>query len=301
MTRARSAITPRIYAHRTRSEWGRAVISEARTDRATYAFENGGARTFMSDSGVMIEVELPPAEREALARTLLRAARAPSTGKRARPSATTFDGQLASFHTWYPDGFDDPDFLLEDRGTRGPDDRETDAGIALAAELFAAPALAKKVARGQYTEIVEDAQRVTAAMRALALPKPDVSALAKMPVGAHEPFARALERLLHGSGTYEARFDALVPTLPSPVWTIATLLPASLRPGEHVFVKPALGQRQASALGLAPPPAGPPSGAAYARHLAVASAVRARLLSAGQHPRDLLDIYAFTWRTLARA
>ncbi|MDQ3036726.1 MAG: hypothetical protein M3Y87_30315, partial [Myxococcota bacterium] len=51
---------------------------------------------------------------------------------------------------------------------------------------------------------------------------------------------------------------------------------------------------------LTEPPIGAPSGTAYAKHLAVAHALRERLLAAGHTPRDLFDVYTYEWRTLSK-
>jgi hypothetical protein len=64
--------TPRVFAHTLRAEWGRAVISEQLPDRCTFVFENVGVRTFMNASPVIIEVDVPQDERDALAAALIR-------------------------------------------------------------------------------------------------------------------------------------------------------------------------------------------------------------------------------------
>ena len=64
--------TPRVFAHSLRSEWGRAVISEQLPDRCTFVFEHVGVRTFMNASPVIVEIEVPQSERDALAAALIR-------------------------------------------------------------------------------------------------------------------------------------------------------------------------------------------------------------------------------------
>jgi hypothetical protein len=68
-----SRVAPLVYTHSSRPEWGRAVVAEEHTDRTTYVFENAGERTFLNEPSRLTPLELPPDEREALAKTLLRA------------------------------------------------------------------------------------------------------------------------------------------------------------------------------------------------------------------------------------
>ena len=77
MKTARSAAVavapvPSVYEHSTQPQWGRAVVATSLTDRATYVFENAGERTFMNGYTSIVEVQLAPEEREALAKRLLR-------------------------------------------------------------------------------------------------------------------------------------------------------------------------------------------------------------------------------------
>ena len=70
---------------------------------------------------------------------------------------------------------------------------------------------------------------------------------------------------------------------------------------EHVFVKASFSERQARILRLDEPPRGIPTGAGYAEHLEVARALRERLIAMGYRPRDLFDVYSFSWKTLSDA
>jgi hypothetical protein len=81
-----SRLTPSVYTHSSRPEWGRAVVAEELADRTTYVFENAGERTFMNEPSRLETVELPADEREALAKTLLRT-RAPARAKKKRAPA----------------------------------------------------------------------------------------------------------------------------------------------------------------------------------------------------------------------
>jgi hypothetical protein len=64
--------SPRVFAHTLRTEWGHAVISEQLVDRCTFVFEHVGVRTFMNASPVIVEVDVPQDERDALQAALIR-------------------------------------------------------------------------------------------------------------------------------------------------------------------------------------------------------------------------------------
>lgn len=297
---------PRVYTHASNADWGRAVVTAVAVDRTTYLFEHAGKRTFLNANNSIRELPLPPEERSALAKRLL-GRRSPVTKKptskrkTAAPPSLTLDRQLEAFGAAFPRGFEDSAFVVEERGLGQPAERARDAGIAFARETLSAKALDAAIERGAYAEVFADALRVLTAMQSLALPKHHRPAFERLAPPAQERFARALRDLLHGDGPYAARFDAFVAAAGTPPWTIATLFSAAVHPEAHVFVKPTLSQRQAKALGRAEPPLDGPTGAGYAQHLAVAVALRDKLVGAGMCPRDLFDVYSFGWRTLRRS
>lgn len=298
---------PLVYTHSSRAEWGRAVISEVLVDRKTYVFEHVGQRTFLNGSPVIVEMDLAPEERSALAATLIRVTgavpapkkkKAKSLVKAAAPAAITFDRQLALFATAFPLGFVDPGLA---RAASSAKPKSEDAATRFAREVLAAAPIEAALRKGGASDVLANAMQVLNNARALSLPKADVTAFEHLPTDSHEAVARALADLLHGDGDYTARFDAFVHAAKDVPWTIATVFPALVHPERHFFVKPTMNQRQARAIAAAEPPLGMPTGAGYAKHLAVALATRDRLSAAGLAPRHLLDVYTFGWRTLTRA
>lgn len=294
---------PTVYAHVSQTQWGLGVAASVRSDRTTYVFEHAGERTFLHGTTALQEVSLPSEERQALARALLSRRtpvkkRAPTARRKqpADPSATLFERQLEIFATTFPKGFADARFVNEERSVT-----KRDAAIAFAREVLAKPALDEAIATGAFGDVLDRARRVVQAMHSLMLPKADQRGFERIGEVAQERFARTLRDLLHGESEYASRFDAFVGSAGSQPWTLATLFSATVHPEHHLFVKPTLNVRQASALDLHPPPLGAPTGDAYAKHLAIGNAVRSRLIDAGLAPRDLLDVYSFAWRTLTRS
>ncbi len=301
--------TPTVYSHASRLEWGHGVVAEYLADRTRYVFENAGERTFMNNLSHLQEVDMPPEEREQLAKRLLRHAppqrslslkRAKTAG--AKPAAgITFEGQDERFRSRFADGFGGEKYTHEHRSAvDGHDGTQLDTLIATARQLLAVERLDAAIARKSYEDVYSDAHKVLTAALRLAFPKADEPTFTRMPEARHEPFARALRDLLYGTEAYGVRFNAFVKSLGGKgvPWTIATLFSAAVHPEEHVLVKPLQSQRQARALG-SEAPAGSPSGASYLKHLAVARALRDRLVAAGHAPRDLFDVYVYQWRTLS--
>ncbi len=293
-----SGVTPRVFAHSSRPEWGRAVIAEEQPDRTIYVFESGGERTLLNSLSRLEEVELPPEERETLAKTLLRG-RGPAKTRsgtrtiRKKAPELTFDQQEAIFARHFPGGFEDEKFVQSVRG------EGVDALIALAGELFAAPRLDEALERGAFAEVHADGKKLIAAGQQAGLVE-DAAVFDEMPAEGYEKIARALRDLLHGKKAYTSRFNAFVKSIaPKGVpWTVATVFAAAVHPDAHVLVTPATSRRQARAVEATLPSNGAPTGAGYKKHLAVAEALRERLKAAGKAPRDMFDVYAYSMRTL---
>lgn len=298
-----SPAKPSVYAHDARPDWGRAVVAEELSDRTKYVFEHGGERTLMNEPRRVHEVSVPPDEREALATKLLRhhpqRAQKRVPRKKAAPvaEAMSFELQEEAFRARFPGGFASDKYLAEQRGADGAG---VDALIATAQRLLSHDRLNAAIARKSYEDVYADALEVLAAAQKLAFPKGDKPAFTRMREDGHERFAIALRDLLYGTEPHAVRFNALVQSLGKAVpWTVATLFAAAVHPEEHIVVKALQSQRQARALGAGDPPVGSASGAGYAKHLAVARALRERLVAAGHTPRDLFDVYAYQWRTLS--
>jgi len=78
-----------------------------------------------------------------------------------------------------------------------------------------------------------------------------------------------------------------------PKWSMATALPALMKPDLHVAVKHSPFHREASWMAPSLNFARIPSAGVYRRVLRMCSALRTALIEAGLAPRDLLDISAF--------
>src|SRR5260221_1898009 len=109
--------------------------------------------------------------------------------------------------------------------------------------------------------------------------------------------------LLHGSESYERRFDRFIGAYETafrepPGWELASSLSALVTPVEHVLVAPGLFRKQLKALSRYSTFGARPNGAAYLRCLTMAKALANMLAARGEVPRDLLDVHDFMRETI---
>jgi hypothetical protein len=275
----------RFFRHLDKPEWGVGVLVDERDGKRTIDFQHGKRHVIAQSFWGQLAEEEPSKGDEVAALTAnesITKSLEPKKGRRPSRAAAapriTFDIQLARLAAGWPGG------LADARPTVG------DAGKKLAAAVAsgegAVPRVKEALAAGGLLHPVELIQVTN--------PAPENAAA----------YLTALRALLEGSGDYAARFDALVGALGAakPTWTMATVFASLVSPNEHVFVKPGLFQTQARILGM--PITGyntHPSGAVYAQFQTLAKTVGERLAAAGHRPRDLMDVYAFIWRTLSPA
>lgn len=116
-----------------------------------------------------------------------------------------------------------------------------------------------------------------------------------------EIFAKGLYAFLHGRGSPQKRFEAWVETLACLprkqtrvlTWPVATVFGFLAQPREHLFIKPNVMRRAASAMGLEFEYASRPNWATYQSALALAGELKRALRDLG--PRDMIDIQSFLW------
>lgn len=304
---------PTIYEHSAKKEWGRGTLIVEAENKRQILWEDESVRNIhMSHWDRLIELELSAEEKVELDAQLRkrktaaeaaakRAARKKAAAKPKKPPVS-FVQQLDMFAQMYPQGFQDPAYVKNERGsaTDGSRDLKEEA-IARAQELFARDRMKAILDRNAGAEIFTDALKIPEAVKNM-LHYVEAGKLTNLPEGDRAAFGQALFDLLHGDGELEARFDAFVATLkmdPRPTWTVATIFQAFYALDDHVFVKPTFWLKQALVVDKDVPYDPTPDGKAYAKFVDVARETKRRLEAAGLAPRDLMDVYTFTWRTLS--
>jgi hypothetical protein len=305
----------RLFQHPGRPEWGRGLLVAERDKLLVIHWEDGKEHLVAATHRDRLDpVQLPTGEEGVLAerirgmqaRSTAPAARAKKSSARSASKTAvpppTWAAQLAAFEAAFPGGFAGEPFTTAERGAA--DGEGTVAwAIARASDLLAP---------GRFGESAALFDAIVAFLRPpLDLVHPMEGAIPLKSMKdpeARAAFIAALRDLLHGDGPYQPRFDRYVAAIQvaqkdgkikRPGWPLSTLLPALARPGERLFVKPQLWQKQAAILGLKINYQSAPSGAVYDEFLAVSRALDARLREAGQKPRDLLDVAAFVATTLS--
>lgn len=284
-----------LFRHTVHPEWGAALLAWNTDDKYGFQFEDGKQRVFLSAYlHLLEEVDLPLHRATSIAARLRRklgiAEASPATTK--QRDALSFDQQLAIFAHLYPAGFADPTWIATHRRPAADKrqlKRHRDMSIETATRLATEPvAWTDAVALIKATDLVSSQQR---------------KALAAVHPSKHDELGAALSALLFGDEPYAIRFERFVGVLAAamraePSWQLATVIPALVRPDEHVCVRPTSFRAQAAWMAprLAYEPA--PGAELYERFRRMAMAVRDELVAAGHEVRDLLDVYDFMWATL---
>ncbi|WP_437762399.1 hypothetical protein WMF27_46540 [Sorangium sp. So ce281] len=321
-SRSTEPSAPIIVKHPGCPQWGLGYLVEERDEKRFYDFEDGLNHSIAKAFWSKLEpVQLGDDEASALEARIRGLRDRPSAAakkQRARvvaPPVTSFDEQVASFESQFEGGFGGPQFIAEERGAAGGVGAEGPASgakkkskafkqgaIETARALLAKGELEALLAAGNLNDFMERITKVHKAATGLLHPLGDLIPFNKMPAEHHRAYAEAVVDLLYGPGDYAARFDRLAGVLAAAkvvTWPLVTILGALVYPGEHVFVKPSFYEKQAAVLGFDLAYDRAPSAEGYARMQSLARELERRLRERGLAPRDLMDVYAFLWRTIS--
>ncbi|WP_437548315.1 hypothetical protein WME97_49365 [Sorangium sp. So ce367] len=321
-SRSTEPSAPIIVKHPGCPQWGLGYLVEERDEKRFYDFEDGLNHSIAKAFWSKLEpVQLGDDEASALEARIRGLRDRPSAAakkQRARvvaPPVTSFDEQVASFETQFEGGFGGPQFIAEERGAAGGEGAEGPASVGkkkskafkqgaieTARALLAKGELEALLAAGNLNDFMERITKVHKAATGLLHPLGDLIPFNKMPAEHHRAYAEAVVDLLYGAGDYAARFDRLAGVLAAAkvvTWPLVTILGALVYPGEHVFVKPSFYEKQAAVLGFNLAYDRAPSAEGYARMQSLARELERRLRERGLAPRDLMDVYAFLWRTIS--
>jgi hypothetical protein len=296
--------TSTIYHHADHPEWGRGIIlplSAARQDRLDLAFEMGGRRVIMKSFAAKLQaVDVTPLEAKTLLEKLavrrnsstpIKVSRAKGA-KKAPAAFVDFDAQRRLFRTLFPEGFQDPKYIRTERqGKKGG----RDAALASAASAFV-PAAFEGSGETAFSAAAELARS-----SGLVHPLDGSTTLGSIAPEKRPEFLAGLRSWLFGQGDEQKRFEGFLASIAQAAgagskrasWPLVTMFAALKDPAKHVSVKPTAFQRQAALLGLPLDYSPVPNYAGYEQFLAVARETESRLRTAGEQPRDLLDVTAF--------
>jgi len=302
-TEADNTEFPSLFAHTLRKEWGVGVLASEKDGKRRYLFENGEERTLANGfHQMMLRVETPsPDQQVAFARLqgiLAGRARDPDAAG-AKPTGWSLGNQLAKFRESYPAGVSDPDWIAEVRGgASGSQSRQSI--LKDAQEQLSAKAIDSLLSGQKFTELWE----LVVALVSRGNLVPSSQLKLKAPSG--EPLrvlAVAIRELLHGTPSYDKRFDRFLSAFEAavgaaPGWELATALSALVHPIEHVCIEPSMFKKQLKVSSIKRTIAARPSSTGYASFLSIARLVANKLAEQGEVPRDLWDVRDFIVFTL---
>lgn len=293
-----------LYRHVKRPRWGLAMLAwDDNHDKRGYQFEDGKLRIFKRGFYRLLEEVDPPADRAQ--RVLERLGRATERLEAVKNSKSNvlipIAEQIAYFKEQYPDGFagDSWTAKMRGRGAKKALKRHRDPVVKRARKLLAQKRLERLIEARQYDEVIEALVDVLGRTSLVTAGK--LEPLRRAFGRQREAIAVALQRLLHGDGPLDSRFDDFVRSTGEPSWELATAPMALVHPEEHVCVKPSVFNQQA--LWMAPrlERTPHPTAQAYHRYRRMALAVSDLLVAAGVEPLDLLDLHDFIYVTLRPA
>ena len=297
---------PPLLRHSTRADWGVGIFAGEKDGKHRYLFENGAERTLASGfAEMMLRVEMPTDDQRAAYARLRGILAARSPGEGVRPGGLDFAEQLRNFHAAFPGGFSDSRWVADVRGEGAPvrAPRHRAPLLEEARQLLARGSLDSLASARQFGEIWESVVKVLS--RSDLVPATQLKA---KPSGDEQKreLALAVRELLHGSATYEARFDRFCSAFTAafrtpPRWELATALSAVVHPTEHVCVESTTFRKQVKAALSRRPIAAQPNGSGYANFLAVVRLIANKLSEHGELPRDLFDVRDFIVFTLKPA
>jgi hypothetical protein len=290
---------PNLFSHKKRADWGVGVMSGERDGKRSYLFEDGEERV-LGAGGIelMRKVEQPSRDQQATCARLLGllAKREGRADAAEAAGASAVIKQLEKLHKKFHGGFFSKEWRTD----------ETTMFVRQA-RLKLVPLVQEQLSAEQLGELVKLRRGAEAWRRVIDLLEGTGFATGSLRAAANDEqhllLAESTYNLLHGTESYERRFDKFVSAYESvfrdgPSWQTATALPALMSPVDQVFVEPTSFRKQLKALARTSAFGSRPSGASYARCLAMARALANMLASRGEVPRDLLDVHDFIRSTI---
>ena len=311
-------MTATVFKSESQPDWGMGLVVEDGADHWVIFFEHGGRKKFIKSKSKGLVAVTPDAKTLASLETKshgrhaqFRAGIKPKPKKVGLPkkAVARFESlaqQILFFEKLFPGGFQGEAFVNQERGvagaTAGKGGNKTDAMAAAKDELSAA-----RFGSATPEELFESAAKV---LKGTNIVFPIEGAI---PFVGLDPKARAaavtgLKQLLHGEGDYGLRVERFAGSVGLKdkkgqakivSWPFATVFGALFNPTTFSCIKPTPFASQAATLGLAVEVKQPVTARGYQQFHEIVTLTQAKLLEAGQKPRDLMDVSAFIWRTHA--
>ncbi len=288
--------------HATKTEWGIGeVLANETGGNVRIFFEDVGPKTFELPLAQFIRLSGAEGQSDYLSGLIkhhhAELAKPGSTGGRKRPGFLPFAKAVQNFLTYFPLGFEDPEYT---DGAGNERKYKVDAHL-LMTDLLGKSTFRGLLEQGNFKEIHDRAKRV---INKTNLISPYEKIWFSNGV-ATEPnqklFAEALYDLLYGQDEPRPRFERFAEMLSSigaAKWPIATYFPYIAFPESQMFLKPVVTQDAANVLNQELNYRPELNWLTYSQVLSLGERIRKELLKDGREilkPRDMIDVQSFIW------
>ena len=286
--------------HATRTDWGLGEVVEGEQDgMVTVFFEDVGLKKFNLSVAQFLRVEGDEAISEYLTALVMHYKQAVHSGLAIKPGGTTFQKAVENFRSYFPLGFQDPEYLSGPKSEREYKLRAHELLI----ETLSPNALSQLLADRKYKEVCERAKAVINKTNLIHQYEKIWLANGLATDSAQESFAVSLGTLLYGEQSLQDRFEqfsSMLYEINAAKWPIATYFLFLADPRAQIFVKPAVTKSAAEVLGIDINYKPELNWLTYSQVLRLGEAIRSKLSKEGQDdlvPRDMIDVQSFIWVT----
>lgn len=307
-------LTPTLFRHARRPEWGLAILESETTMHRRFQFQDGQLRTFRRGFYELLEPVDRPLDESLRITEKLEAARDMSIAREeiletSETPVVKLVDQVEHFKATFPEGFADPGYEKLARGEGAPRrlKRQRDPLIEAAREMLSADSLRMWLAHpDDLTPMREALMKVLKATDLVQRSELDI-----IDALSHKALAEIAEVLLamwaddaEPSPDFDlaAQFDALVAALTigdaEPRWCLPTTLLAALFPESFPPVRHAIYREQARWMAPGLRLDRTPTGGQFLRLRKMVKLVQQKLAQQALVARDLFDVWDFMWETL---
>ncbi len=308
-TKTADDLPDQLYRHATKPEWGLAVLAWERHGKRAYQFEDGRLRKIQEGYYDLLEpVEEGDRPLDHVRTNLKAAITSVQNGQKPKvlKPVCSFEEQIELFTKLFPEGFSDPRWIDEKRGSaEGHALKRHRVPSIIAAREALDPAVAEPlIQEGRQGELAEAVLDVLAGTDLV--PLAHVKPLRRLDEEERAEYAEVVFDLAHGEDPLDDRFRTYLRMLTRlagkrPSWRVATALLALTHPDSEVAVRRSAFIRQAGSIAPTGAYTRKPKVTSYRSFRRLALTVKARLEAAGQEPADLLDVHDFIWTTLRKS
>lgn len=289
--------------HATKTEWGIGeVLADESGGYVKIFFEDVGPKEFDLGHAKFMRLSGDEGESDyltALVKHYHAELRKSVPAGKHKPGFMSFSKAVQNFLSYFPSGFNDPEYLDGERSER----RYKDDANQLMLELLGKEIFKVLLQQRNFKEICDRAKRV---VNKTNLISPYEKIWFSNGVGVesnYEKFAESLFDLLYGEREMQIRFEqfsALLTEIGAAKWPIATYFPFITFPENHMFLKPVVTQDAANVLSQEINYRPELNWLTYSQVLALAERIRKELRKDGRKslaPQDMIDVQSFIWIT----